>query len=108
MEIHEAGLTSSLAAGALWLKLNARRKGIELIITSGLRTRGQQQRLWENRAANRYPVARPGTSDHEKGIAFDAVAVPRKRQRELGHLWQHMGGEWSTRDEVHFVWRQAP
>ena len=36
-------------------------------VVSGLRTRAEQQALWDRRHANPYPVARPGTSDHERG-----------------------------------------
>ncbi|HEX6237488.1 MAG TPA: M15 family metallopeptidase [Acidimicrobiales bacterium] len=43
-------------------------------VVSGLRTRAEQQALWDRRHANRYPVARPGTSDHERGMAIDVPA----------------------------------
>jgi hypothetical protein len=43
-------------------------------VASGLRTRAEQEALWARRATNPYPVARPGTSDHERGLAID---VPR-------------------------------
>ena len=43
-------------------------------VASGLRTRAEQEALWARRHANPYPVARPGTSDHERGLAID---VPR-------------------------------
>jgi hypothetical protein len=43
-------------------------------VASGLRTRAQQQALWDRRHTNPYPVARPGTSRHERGQAVD---VPR-------------------------------
>ena len=40
-------------------------------VVSGLRTRAEQQALWDRRHTNPYPVARPGTSDHERGVAID-------------------------------------
>ncbi len=40
-------------------------------ITSGWRSPAQQQWLWDHRATNPYPVARPGTSMHERGLAID-------------------------------------
>jgi hypothetical protein len=43
-------------------------------ISSGFRTRAEQEALWAARATNPYPVARPGTSRHERGMAVD---VPR-------------------------------
>ena len=36
--------------------------------------RAEQEALWADRASNPYPVARPGTSMHERGMAID---VPR-------------------------------
>jgi hypothetical protein len=43
-------------------------------VVSGLRSRAEQERLWARRATNRYPVARPGTSAHERGMAVDVAA----------------------------------
>jgi uncharacterized protein YcbK (DUF882 family) len=50
-------------------------------ITSGWRSPAEQQRLWDARATNPYPVARPGTSRHERGVAVDVPRgfVPRLR-----------------------------
>ncbi|MFV2040151.1 MAG: M15 family metallopeptidase [Acidimicrobiales bacterium] len=56
-----------------------RSMGETLIVVSGLRTRAQQEQLWANRNNNPRPVARPGTSLHERGLAVD-VAI---RQTEL-------------------------
>jgi LAS superfamily LD-carboxypeptidase LdcB len=48
----------------------AKKDGVALVIESGYRTHAEQQRLWD---ANPNPtmVARPGTSNHEKGNAID-------------------------------------
>ncbi len=43
-------------------------------IASGWRSYAQQAALWAHRATNPYPVAPPGTSMHEQGLAID---VPR-------------------------------
>jgi hypothetical protein len=40
-------------------------------ISSGFRTRAEQEALWAGRFSNPYPVARPGTSMHERGLAVD-------------------------------------
>ena len=52
--------------------------GYPVPVVSGLRTYEEQLALWERRATNPYPVARPGTSDHERGAAVDIArgAVP--------------------------------
>ena len=48
--------------------------GAPVPISSGLRSFALQAALWAARATNPYPVARPGTSMHERGLAID---VPR-------------------------------
>lgn len=45
--------------------------GRDIPIASGYRSRAEQQWLWDNRDENPYPVARPGTSMHERGLAID-------------------------------------
>lgn len=45
--------------------------GVRIPIVSGLRTRAEQEALWANRHTNPYPVAVPGTSLHERGLAID-------------------------------------
>jgi hypothetical protein len=51
----------------------AAQKGMHFHITSGLRTRSEQQALWDARGSNPYPVAQPGTSRHESGNAADVT-----------------------------------
>lgn len=48
-------------------------------ITSGYRSTEQQAALYANRANNPYPVAAPGSSMHERGLAIDVPLdfVPR-------------------------------
>ena len=45
--------------------------GRPIPVSSGFRSAAQQHRLWQRRASNRYPVAAPGTSMHERGLAID-------------------------------------
>jgi hypothetical protein len=44
-------------------------------VSSGWRSRAEQERLWAARHRNPYPVARPGTSAHERGLAVDVPAA---------------------------------
>ena len=44
-------------------------------VVSGFRSHAEQVWLWEHRTTNPYPVAEPGTSMHERGLAID-VALP--------------------------------
>lgn len=54
--------------------------GLPVPIASGFRSRAQQEALWARRHINPYPVARPGRSMHERGLAID---VPRSFVDEL-------------------------
>jgi LAS superfamily LD-carboxypeptidase LdcB len=45
--------------------------GKKVGISSGWRSAEHQARLYASRGSNQYPVARPGTSNHEKGLAID-------------------------------------
>ena len=58
----------------------AAERGETWTVTSGLRTTAEQQRLWDNRGSNPYPVARPGTSRHEHGNAADVTIDGRAIQ----------------------------
>lgn len=53
--------------------------GRSVPITSGYRSTEAQAQLYANRASNPYPVAPPGSSMHERGLAIDVAAdfVPR-------------------------------
>jgi len=48
--------------------------GRQVPVVSGFRSRAQQEALWARRGTNPYPVAAPGSSLHERGLAVD---VPR-------------------------------
>jgi D-alanyl-D-alanine carboxypeptidase len=80
------------------------RAGVQPRVTSTLRSRSQQQRLYAAylRGETKYPVAPPGTSAHEFGFAFDMVAVTAEDLHDLGTVWRSWGGVWSADDEVHF------
>lgn len=49
----------------------AARDALDAAITSGVRTKDEQARLYAQRATNPYPVAPPGQSEHEVGKAVD-------------------------------------
>lgn len=75
----------------------------QLQITSVRRSRTDQLRLWYTRANNPYPVAPPGTSKHELGLAWDMVG-PSETLALAGRVWESWGGRWGGRfrDEIHF------
>lgn len=76
--------------------------GEPIPVVSGFRSRAEQEALWLNRHANPYPVAPPGTSDHERGLAIDVPRwfVPRLRSvAEGAGLCQPL----PVSDPVHFT-----
>lgn len=81
--------------------------GIEVPVVSGYRSPAEQRRLWERRAENPYPVASPGTSLHERGLAIDVplrVVNALSRVAALSGLCHPL----PERDPVHFSACQTP
>ena len=74
-----------------------------LTVTSVYRSKSEQIKLWNNRATNPYPVAPPGTSKHEHGLAWDMVGPPEQLE-QAGRVWESWGGRWGGRfgDSIHF------
>jgi hypothetical protein len=67
-----AGLSSAMLAA---LARADELLGRPVPVASGLRTRADQEALWRRRATNPFPVARPGTSAHERGEAVDVPSA---------------------------------
>ena len=72
-------------------------------MTSGVRSTADQARLYADRANNPNPVAAPGTSLHEKGLAVDIGGVNEKadgrtRARKSCALRHHLGAPHRPRD----------
>src|SRR4051794_27600544 len=55
------------------LEALAAQRGEHFHITSGGRSYAEQERLWDARGSNPFPVAHPGTSRHETGRAADVT-----------------------------------
>lgn len=70
-------------------------------ITSGYRSPDKQRALWDRRASNPYPVAAPGTSMHERGLAVD---VPLGFAARLAAIASQAGlcYPYPRTDPVHF------
>ena len=66
------------------LEALAAQRGEHFTITSGGRSFAEQQRLWDARGSNPYPVAQPGTSRHETGRAADVTIGGRAIQTVIG------------------------
>jgi hypothetical protein len=99
-----SGLVPELQEPANALLDAAGRAGLLPRITSTVRTRSEQRRLYNRFLAGQsgYPVAPPGASAHEYGLAFDMVVSPMEALADVGYTWQSWGGGWNGADAVHF------
>jgi LAS superfamily LD-carboxypeptidase LdcB len=101
-----AGLVPELRPYADELCRQLRKAGYSVVITSVRRTRSQQAALYSRwlRGQNPYPVAPPGSSQHELGLAFDMDVryAGQDAAAEAGQVWRSWGGQWSPSDRVHF------
>lgn len=80
----------------------ARQLGFSARVTSGYRSAKKQAALYQRYLAGLmpYPVAPPGTSDHERGLAIDVVST---NPDELVALLTAAGLFWAgPSDPVHF------
>jgi len=79
----------------------AQRYGLRPRVTSTYRSIREQQRLWDarQRGEHPYPVAYPGQSLHNYGLAIDLVCSD---PTWLGAVWRNWGGQWSPSDDVHY------
>jgi D-alanyl-D-alanine carboxypeptidase/Putative Flp pilus-assembly TadE/G-like len=93
-----AGLAPAMLAA---LAEAGRLLGQPVPVVSGYRSAAQQRALWERRHANPYPVAPPGRSMHERGLAVD---VPRAFVEDLLAVAAVAGlcQPLPTTDPVHF------
>ena len=97
-------LVPELADAAAALVDAAGRAGLQPRITSTVRTRSEQARLYRRflAGASGYNVAPPGFSAHEYGEAFDMVTSPMEALADVGATWLDWGGYWGPGDAVHF------
>lgn len=77
------------------------------MVTSVRRTREEQAKLYAAYLAGRnpYPVAPPGRSAHEHGLAWDMDVRWQDGSDGAplaGEWWQSIGGVWSPKDRVHY------
>lgn len=78
---------------------------ITTIVTSTFRTKSEQQFLFNMflRGNTTFPVAPPGQSRHQFGLAVDLVAVPASDLPEVVTVMRSVGFRWAgARDSVHF------
>lgn len=80
--------------------------------TSTCRNRAEQARLYADRENNPFPVAPPGHSMHERGLAVDMSRDDMDPYQDLvlhliGASWRQADPSlhWSESDPIHFEWR---
>lgn len=96
-------LAPKLAAISRNLSKVAKSQGFNARVTSGFRSKAKQKKLYELYQAglSPYPVAVPGTSDHEIGAAIDVVS---DNQDKLVSLLTAAGLFWAgPSDPIHFT-----
>lgn len=73
-------------------------------VTSGVRTRTEQTRLYQRyiSGGSVLPAAPPGHSKHEYGLAVDIMANSSEGLAWMGRVWKSWGLTWSPTDPVHF------
>lgn len=103
-----AQVNGELAARVRQMASMLEGQGIRIRVSSGLRSTAQQAALYAARASNPNPVAPPGTSKHERGLAVDVVPVSGGASavnaigvagESVGLIW---GGRWKRKDNPHF------
>lgn len=83
----------------------AKAAGVNPRITSAFRTYAQQEALYRSfiEGRSRYPAAKPGSSAHEYGLAFDMVVQGQVNQLDCGILWNRWRGDFGgEEDPIHF------
>src|SRR5512137_1207134 len=97
-----SGLIEPLRTYARNLPRACAAMGFQARVTSGYRSPAKQAKLYQRYLAGLqpYPVAPPGTSDHEQGLAIDVVTTDIAR---LVTLLGMVGLSWAGPDDpVHF------
>lgn len=74
---------------------------VRIRISSYRRSHAKQAALYANPQG--YPVAVPGRSQHEYGLAADLSVSPKTALSTVGSTWKSMGGYWSETDPIHFA-----
>jgi peptidoglycan L-alanyl-D-glutamate endopeptidase CwlK len=92
-----SGLKPELQSLAQKLIEQAKMQGINLIVTDTLRTKKQQEALYNQGRTTEGPIvtnAKPGTSLHEKGLAFDVAVLDKNGKPSWPNdtnLWNLIG-----------------
>lgn len=117
MPVNLNGMDPRVLSALKQIQEEARRRGIQTSLISGVRSYQDQVELAANAEADRtgqplpYPArghvpmaADPGTSAHESGLAFDLQATDPSKQAELWDIGHTLGLKTiGSRDPTHFA-----
>jgi N-acetylmuramoyl-L-alanine amidase len=93
VELGNASFSYVQAPGKQALQRAINERGIPMQINSAYRTLAQQMLLYNGRFDNPNPVAKPGRSNHQTGLAID-IDDPRGWEPFLtNHGWEPLGGD---------------
>ncbi len=93
VDLGDAAFPYVQAPGKQALQRAIQARGIKLLVNSSYRTIAQQMLLFNDRFNNSYPVAPPGRSNHQTGLAID-VEDPRGWDSFLiPHGWEPLPGD---------------
>lgn len=97
-------LDDAIRDAAKELVLECGQAGLLPRVTSTLRSNAEQTRLYRAYLSGQggYPVAPPGMSAHEYGLAFDMVLADNRYLRDVADVWISWGGGWNPADAIHF------
>jgi len=108
-------LRSPIRPAAEWLFNLGKSWDRTLRITSVRRSWAEQDQLYNRfkRGLTKLPVAPPGHSLHQYGLAFDMARPGIEPYSDsllpqLGAIWNSIGGTWHASDPVHFEVRPGP
>lgn len=97
-----ARFNSTVSANVVRMVKAAKDGGVSLSATSSFRSMAKQQELWNQSGQNPNKAARPGTSNHQMGFAFDFSSGSQS------WIWMKANGEgygykwYGSGDPVHF------
>jgi len=103
-------LHPQLVPWARWIYAVGKQYDGRLVVTSARRSSRKQAALFDKwqKGQSKIPAARPGSSLHEIGLAFDLARIGIDPLNDpllnwLGQVWEHYGGRHGgSRDPVHF------
>jgi hypothetical protein len=78
--------------------------GVRFTVTSAYRSPARQAELYAARSRNPYPVAPPGASAHNYGLAVDVTGPTPNDREAIRYVFAAIGLRTLPNDPVHWEW----